>query len=185
MQLKKRFCNNYSAQVSYTLGNSRGNTSGNGAPGSNFQVGQDMHLELNEGPTRLRLPAQLHGQRHGARAAHARAEPELGGARVERPAVQPDQRRLDPDLNGIQAEPLAGGRATRATATTPYTVKNYKSQRNGARGPGFFEMDMRFGYRFQLPEPPDRGRRRRVQPDEPHELRDSDRQPDVARSSCC
>src|SRR5205085_1726331 len=51
LQLKKRFSNNYSAQVSYTLAKSRGNTSGNGAPGSNFQIGTDMHLDLNEGPT--------------------------------------------------------------------------------------------------------------------------------------
>ena len=29
-------------------------------------------------------------------------------------------------------------------------MKNYKNERNGARGPGFFDMDMRFGYRFQL-----------------------------------
>ena len=67
LQMKKRFSHNYSAQVSYTYGKSRGNTSGNGAPGSNFQVGDDMHLELNEGPTELRHPAQLHVQRHGAR----------------------------------------------------------------------------------------------------------------------
>ena len=51
LQMKKRFSHNYSAQVSYTYGQSRGNTSGNGAPASNFQVGDDMHLELNEGPT--------------------------------------------------------------------------------------------------------------------------------------
>jgi hypothetical protein len=28
--------------------------------------------------------------------------------------------------------------------------KDYKSERNGARGPGFFELDMRFGYKFPL-----------------------------------
>ena len=38
MQLKKRFTNNYSAQVSYTLGNSRGNTSGNGAPAATSRL---------------------------------------------------------------------------------------------------------------------------------------------------
>src|SRR5207249_12112258 len=51
LQLKKRFSHNYSAQVSYTCGDARANYSGNGAPASNFQVGQDMHLELNDGPT--------------------------------------------------------------------------------------------------------------------------------------
>ncbi|MEP6783881.1 MAG: hypothetical protein ABI983_09440, partial [Acidobacteriota bacterium] len=27
-----------------------------------------------------------------------------------------------------------------------YTVDNYKAERNGAYGPGYFELDMRFGY---------------------------------------
>ncbi|PYR77136.1 MAG: hypothetical protein DMF86_10170, partial [Acidobacteria bacterium] len=34
--------------------------------------------------------------------------------------------------------------------TDPYTVKGFRSERNGARGPRFFELDMRFGYRFGL-----------------------------------
>ena len=51
VQLDKRFSNNYSARVSYTLAHSRGNTSGSGVAGSGFQVLDDMHLELNEGPT--------------------------------------------------------------------------------------------------------------------------------------
>src|SRR6185503_1134873 len=51
VQMKKRFSHNYSAQVSYTYGRSRGNTSGNGAAASNFQLRDDLHLELNEGPS--------------------------------------------------------------------------------------------------------------------------------------
>ena len=70
LQLKKRFSHNYSAQVSYTYGKSRGNTSGNGAPGSNFQVGRRPAPGAERGPDRLRHPPQLHGQRHGARSAH-------------------------------------------------------------------------------------------------------------------
>ena len=38
-----------------------------------------------------------------------------------------------------------------------FTVDNYKSERNGAYGPAFFDMDARFGYRFSLPN------RRRVE----------------------
>ena len=51
LQFDKRFSNNYSARVSYTLAHSRGNTSGHGVAASGFQVLDDMHLELNEGPT--------------------------------------------------------------------------------------------------------------------------------------
>jgi hypothetical protein len=56
---------------------------------------------------------------------------------------------IDQDLNGIQAEPLAAGTYT-GVGTDPYTVKNYTSQRDGARGPGFFDLDMRLGYRIPL-----------------------------------
>ena len=50
-QLKKRFSNNYSLQVSYTWAKSKGNTSGNGAAASNYQVLSDLNLDRNEGPT--------------------------------------------------------------------------------------------------------------------------------------
>jgi hypothetical protein len=149
LQLKKRFSNNYSAQVSYTYGSSRGNTTGNGAPASNFQVGQDMNLDLNHGPTDFDIPnnftfsgTALVPRTHGLNLSWvARA---LSGSpfSLTNPAIDPDQ-------NGIQAEPLAAGSYS-GTGTNAYTVKNYTSERNGARGPGFFELDMRFGYKFPL-----------------------------------
>ena len=70
--------NNYSAHVSYTLSHARGNTSGNGAAASNFQVAHDMHLELNEGPTDFDIRHNFVRQRHGARAAHRRPERSAG-----------------------------------------------------------------------------------------------------------
>src|SRR4029453_17908360 len=57
---------------------------------------------------------------------------------------------IDPDRNGTQAEPLAAGSYT-GSGTNPYTVDKYKSERNGAYGPGFFELDARVGYHFSLP----------------------------------
>ena len=65
-------------------------------------------------------------------------------------AVQFDQQRPDPDLNGIQAEPLVVADYS-GTGPNSYTVKGYSAERNGARGPGFFDADMRFGYRLSLP----------------------------------
>ena len=57
---------------------------------------------------------------------------------------------LDPDLNGIQAEPLVVADYS-GTGPNSYTVKGYSAERNGARGLGFFDADMRFGYRLSLP----------------------------------
>jgi hypothetical protein len=61
---------------------------------------------------------------------------------------------IDPDRNGSQSEPLTAGDYSGSTAPDPadnYTVKGYKAERNGARGPGFMNGDLRFGYRFGLP----------------------------------
>ena len=156
LQVKKRFSHNYSTQVSYTYGQSRGNTSGNGAATSNFQVLDDMHLELNEGPSNFDIP-------HNFTVSGTARVPRTGGLNVSwvgralsgSPFTLVNTN-VDPDRNGIQGEPLAAGDYS-GNGTDPYTVKNYKSRRNGARGPGFFSLDMRVGYGFGL------GSRRRLE----------------------
>jgi hypothetical protein len=149
LQLKKRYSHNYSAQVSYTFGHSRGNTSGSGAPTSGFQVGQDMNLNLNEGPTDFDI-------RHNFTFSGTALVPRTHGLNLSWVARALSGRpfslinsAIDPDQNGIQAEPLAAGSYS-GTGTDAFTVKKYKSERNGAYGPGFFELDMRFGYKFQV-----------------------------------
>jgi hypothetical protein len=158
LQMKKRFSRNYSAQVSYTYSDTRGNTSGNNAPASNFQVGGDMHLELNEGPTDFDI-------RHNFTVSGTALIPRTHGLNVSWVAralsgspFSLTNGAVDPDLNGIQAEPLAAadytGQADNPALANvnfvPFTVKHYTSQRNGARGPGFFEADMRLAYRIGL-----------------------------------
>ncbi|PYR56209.1 MAG: hypothetical protein DMF85_17295, partial [Acidobacteria bacterium] len=149
LQLKKRFSHNYSAQVSYTYGNARGNYPGNGAPASNFQVGQDMRLDSNEGPTDFDI-------RHNFTFSGTALVPKTYGMNVSWVAralsgtpFTLTNGNVDPDLNGLQAEPLPAADYT-GVGTDPYTVKGFRSERNGARGPRFFELDMRFGYRFGL-----------------------------------
>src|SRR4051812_21846345 len=149
VQLKKRFSNNYSAQGSYTYADARGNFSGNGAPAGNFQVGQDKHLELNERPTDFDI-------RHNLTISGTALVPHTYGLNLSWVAralsgtpFSLTNGAIDPDLNGIQAEPLVAGDYS-GVGTDVYTVKDYKSERNGARGPGFFDFDMRFGYRIAL-----------------------------------
>jgi hypothetical protein len=150
LQLEKRFSHNYSARVSYTRSYSRGNTSGAGIPVSGFQVLDDMHLELNEGPTSFDVP-------HNIVVSGTAIVPRTGGLTVSgivralsgSPFSLFDNN-VDPDRNGSQSEPLAAGRYT-GTGEDAYTVENYESRRNGAYGPGFFTADMRLGYRVTLP----------------------------------
>jgi len=149
LQMKKRFSHNYSAQVSYTYGRSRGNTTGNGAPGSNFQVGDDLHLERNEGPTSFDIPQNF-------TFSGTALIPKTKGLQLSWVARALSgtpfsiiNTNFDPDQNGIQAEPLPAADFS-GTGNDSFTVKNYKEERNGARGPGYFQADMRFGYVFSL-----------------------------------
>jgi len=149
LQLKKRFSNNYSAQVSYTLAKSNGNTSGNGAPQSGFQLRDDLRLDMNEGPTDF-------DNRHNLTISGTALIPRTGGLNVSWVARALSGRpfsltnaNVDPDLNGVQAEPLPAG-DYKGNGNNAYTVDGYEPTRNGARGPGFFGLDMRVGYAFKV-----------------------------------
>jgi hypothetical protein len=145
--LVKRFASNYSFRVSYTLGYSRGNTSGLGAPGSGFQLLDDLHLDLNEGPTNF-------DRRHNLVISGQTLVPKTTGLTVSWIAralsgthFSLTDSTTDPDRNGTFAEPLPAGTYT-GTGRNPYTAKA-DSERNGATGPGFFQLDFRLGYRLR------------------------------------
>ncbi len=147
--LVKRFNANYSYRVSYTLGYSRGNTSGAGAPTSGFQLLDDMRLDLNQGPTNV-------DRRHNLVISGQAIVPHTGGVNFSWVARALSGSRInlidsntDPDRNGVFQEPLPAGSYT-GTGANPFTV-DAESERNGASGPGFFELDLRGGYTFSLP----------------------------------
>ena len=149
LSLNKRFSRNYSAQVSYTLAHSRGNTSGDGVPRSDFQVLDDMHLELNDGPTRF-------DNRHNFVVSGRALVPHTGGLNVSWVAralsgspFSLTNGDIDPDRNGTQAEPLPAG-AYSGSGDNPFTAKAYQPRRNGAYGPAFFETDARIGYSVRI-----------------------------------
>ncbi|HSC26706.1 MAG TPA: TonB-dependent receptor [Vicinamibacterales bacterium] len=149
MQLERRFSNNYSARVSYTYSYSRGNTTGQGLPTSGFQVLDDLHLDRNEGRTNIDVP-------HNLVISGTAIVPRTGGLSVSWIARALSGRpfsltngTIDPDLNGSQVEPLAAATYS-GSGEDAYTVDNYKSERNGARGPGFFKLDLRFGYKVPM-----------------------------------
>ncbi len=143
----KRFSQNYAARVSYTLANSSGNTSGNGVAASGFQVLDDMNLDLNEGPTNF-------DTRHNFVVSGQALIPRTGGLNfswvvraLSGSAFSLTNNTIDQDRNGTSAEPLPAGDYT-GVGADPYTVKGYKSERNGATGPGFLSADMRLSYRL-------------------------------------
>ena len=104
------------------------------------------------GPQRLRHPAQLHVQRHRPGAEDVRAQFELGVPRAEWAAVLADERQRRPGSERNPGRAAAGRPVQRQPGQQrdDLTVNNYKAERNGAYGPGFMSLDMRFGYRIPL-----------------------------------
>jgi hypothetical protein len=148
--LVKRFASDYSYRVSYTLGYSRGNTSGAAIPLSGFQYLNDLNLDLNEGPTNVdrRHVLTISGQALVPKTrglTFAWVVRALSGA----PFTLIDST-TDPDLNGQFTEPLPAGTYTGTPGPNrnPWTV-DAEGERNGARGPGLFQADVRLGYRLR------------------------------------
>jgi hypothetical protein len=54
----------------------------------------------------------------------------------------------DPDRNGSFQEPLPSGRYEGEGSEA--IAVDFDSERNGARGPGFFQLDLRLGYQLPL-----------------------------------
>jgi hypothetical protein len=107
-----------------------------------------MHLELNEGPTDFDRP-------HNFVASGAVVVPRTGGLTLSTVvrylsglAFTVEDTTLDNDRNGILFEPLPAGTYS-GNGTNAITVES-DGGRNGARGPSFFQADMRLGYRFKL-----------------------------------
>jgi hypothetical protein len=148
LQLEKRYSHNYQFRASYTLSKSRGNYDGTGNPNSPFQLLDDMRLELNEGPTNVERP-------HNLVFSGAAVIPKTGGVTfstvvryLSGTPFTVEDTNFDNDRNGILFEPLPAGTYS-GTGSDAITVDS-KGGRNGARGPDFFQVDLRLGYRFKF-----------------------------------
>jgi hypothetical protein len=153
-QLDHHLGTNYQYRVSYTYSRSRGNTSGNGVQTSPFQILGDINLDENEGPTDFDKPHNLvvsgswrvphtHGMILGMVARYLSGDPFT---------ILDNQ--IDQNRNGVIFDPLPAGQhgadeelrsKAIGPARNPYNVYN-RGGRNGARGPDFFQADMRFGW---------------------------------------
>jgi outer membrane receptor protein involved in Fe transport len=148
--LERRWANNYRFRVSYTLGKSRGNTSGAGIPASNLQFLDDMNLDLNEGPTDV-------DRRHNLVVSGSVIVPGTGGLTVGTVvrylsglAFTVSDSTTDPDQNGILFDPLPAGSYSGPSANVDSITVDNAGGRNGAYGPGFFQWDMRLGYQLRI-----------------------------------
>ncbi|HYS54875.1 MAG TPA: TonB-dependent receptor [Thermoanaerobaculia bacterium] len=147
-QLDHHLGQTYQYRVSYTYSKSRGNTSGSGVAAMNFQKLADANLDRNEGPTNFDrphnfvfsgswAPQRAHGLTLGMVTRYLSGEP-----------FSIQDTTFDVDQNGILFDPLPAGKYS-GSGVNAFTVFS-KGGRNGARGPDFFQMDVRVGYRLPL-----------------------------------
>ena len=151
MTAEKRYANNWSLRMSYALGYSRGISGGQGSTPSD-QVGADLNLEVMEGPA-------SEDRTHNFMMSGRMEIPKTKGLTVSGTfraisgspfTIQDDT--LDVNQNGLLFEPLPAGTYNPFPDAGEHTMRDVENEggRNGARGPGFMQIDLRLGYRARL-----------------------------------
>jgi hypothetical protein len=151
LSLEKRYANNWSLRGSYSLGYSRGVT-GSQTDTPQFQVGTDLRLKEYEAPANV-------DRRHVV-VVNGRVEiPKTGGLTVSGnmrlmsgTPFTIHNTDFDLDQNGIGFDPLPAGTYNAFSQAGEYVMQDVENDggRNGAWGPGFQQIDLRFGYRIRL-----------------------------------
>jgi hypothetical protein len=156
VSIDKRFSRGFQFKGAYTLSKGRGNTSGSGTPTANFQLLDDLRLDLNEGPTDF-------DRRHNFVVSGLWQIPHTRGLMISAimralsgtPFTILDTR-VDADKNGINFDPLPAGdyRTTRMFPNGETLTFEYENEggRNGAVLPGFFSLDLRLAYKYNFTE---------------------------------
>ena len=149
LQFNKRFTHGYSYRVSYTLSRAEGNTGGAVSAIIPTQVGDDLRLDLNEGPTNEDRPHIL----------SINGTVEIPGVRGL--SVGPTMRFMsgvpftltssssDLNRNGRFDDEFLPAGTLSGAGRNPISVEN-EGGRNGARGPDFFEISLRTTYALSL-----------------------------------
>ena len=150
LSLQKRFSRGHSYRVSYTRSRSFGNVV---SPGNvetiAYQVQDQLNLEQGEGltgqdrPHILSIDGSLEVPRTRGMLVSGVVQYNSGT-----PFTLVDSN-SDPDRNGQFQEPLPAGTYS-GTGPNGFTVDN-KGGVRGARGPDYFLLNLRAGYRFRLP----------------------------------
>jgi hypothetical protein len=150
LSLEKRYANNWSGRISYSLSKSRG-TAENQADRNTYQTLTEQNLDKFEGPSSV--------DRRHILAINGRAEvPRTGGATVSATVRYMSgspftifNSNIDADQNGELIDPSPAGvySGTAPNADLLTDVKN-RGGRNGAIGPDYFQIDLRAGWRRRI-----------------------------------
>jgi hypothetical protein len=144
LSLEKRYANNWSGRVSYSLSKSRG-TAEDQADKNTYQTLTDMNLDLWRGPSSV---DRTHILSIGARA----EIPKTHGANLSTTIRYMTgfpftiyNSAVDVNRNGELVDPVPAGTYS-GTATDAMQNVQFDGKRNGARGPNMFQADVRAGW---------------------------------------
>jgi hypothetical protein len=150
LSLEKRYANNWSGRISYSLSKSHG-TAENQADKNTFQTLTDLNLDEFEGPSSV--------DRRHILAINGRAEiPKTAGATVAATFRYMSgspfsifNSNVDANRNGELNDPSPAGvySGTAPGAAVLTNVEN-KGGRNGAIGPDYLQLDLRAGWRGRI-----------------------------------
>jgi hypothetical protein len=151
LSLEKRYSNNYSVRAAYTIGYSRGVASGQG-DNTDLQVGTDLKLDewfATSGQDR-RHNFVLSGRMEIPKTHGVTLSGMLRALSGSPFTIQDTS--CDCDRNGTFFEPLPAGTYDPFPEAGEHVMRDVASEggRNGARGPGFLQLDLRLGYRARL-----------------------------------
>ena len=152
LAIEKRFADFWGARFSYALGKGEGNTAGTPTATNDFQVLDQRNLDSNYGPTNA-------DRRHAATLSGRIEVPWVRGLTAGAVArfttgtpFTIHDTNVDVNKNNLGNDPLPAGTYS-GTGLNAMTVETVGG-RNGARGPGTAQLDLRAGYKLR----PGRGR---------------------------
>jgi hypothetical protein len=145
----KRYGNNWQARLSYAFSRGRGNVSTGQADPAISQIGPDLNLGNDVGPTNVDRP-------HIVTVSGSYDVPRTGGLKLSAvyqirsgtPFTLIDTTN-DLNRNGFVTDEYLPAGTYSGVGDDALTI-DYKGGRNGARGPKYQRLDLRTGYRIRL-----------------------------------
>jgi hypothetical protein len=148
VSVEKRYSDGYSVRGGYSRGYTRGISGGQGDT-PQFQKNADLHLDElfgKNGVDRNHV-LTMSGRMEIPKTRGVTLSGTLRSMTGSAMTLQDDN--FDADQNGILFEPLPAGSYSTA-ATHGMRDVEFDGRRNGAYGPGYFQIDLRLGYRARL-----------------------------------
>jgi hypothetical protein len=148
LSLEKRYSNNWSGRVSYSLSKSRG-TAENQADRNTFQFLTDPMMDLWRGPSQV---DRRHVLSMGGRTEIPKTKGVTLSTTIRYMTGSPFtiyNSAVDVNRNGELDDPVPAGTYS-GTAVDALQDVEFDGKRNGARGPDIFQADVRAGWRHRM-----------------------------------